>query len=207
MECLLLRNHRILDAQVEKLVYSQVCLLIQIIDEMESQKNCFLVLSMKLSNMDAEQYKSQLQIWELNFTLTLVLSITVILCNINFDVNSSLFNSIIKYLCKYSQAKSLAVFLYPKGGLIKMKTYIYPENLRANVKLWFWSVRDFIIICGGIILSVVILVNFWNVLPFAATACFAFLSLRVDETSIIDYIFNAVKFFLTSQQLYLWRKI
>lgn len=56
------------------------------------------------------------------------------------------------------------------------------------------------------ILSVVILVNFWNVLPFAATACFAFLSLRVDETSIIDYIFNAVKFFLTSQQLYLWRK-
>ena len=87
-----------------------------------------------------------------------------------------------------------------------MKTYIYPENLRANVKLWFWSVRDFIIICGGIILSVVILVNFWNVLPFAATACFAFLSLRVDETAIIDYIFNAVKFFLTSQQLYLWRK-
>ena len=87
-----------------------------------------------------------------------------------------------------------------------MKTYIYPENLRASVKLWFWSVRDFIIICGGIILSVVILVNFWNVLPFAATACFAFLSLRVDETAIMDYLFNAVKFFLTSQQLYLWRK-
>lgn len=76
-----------------------------------------------------------------------------------------------------------------------MKTYIYPENLRANVKLWFWSVRDFIIICGGIILSVVVLVNLWNVLPFAATACFAFLSLRVDETAIMDYIFNAVKFF------------
>ena len=52
-----------------------------------------------------------------------------------------------------------------------MKTYIYPENLKANVKLWFWSVRDFIIICCGIILSVVVLVNFWNVLPFAATAC------------------------------------
>ena len=40
-----------------------------------------------------------------------------------------------------------------------MKTYIYPENLKANVKLWFWNVRDFIIICGGIILSVVVLVN------------------------------------------------
>ena len=161
---------------------------------------------MMRKNMAVEQYRSRRQIWALSYIRTLDLFLIKILCNINFDVNSSLFNSIIKYLCKYSQAKSLAVFLYPKGGLIKLKTYIYPENLRASVKLWFWSVRDFIIICGGIILSVVILVNFWNVLPFAATACFAFLSLRVDETSIIDYIFNAVKFFLTSQQLYLWRK-
>ena len=87
-----------------------------------------------------------------------------------------------------------------------MKTYIYPENLKANVKLWFWNVRDFIIICTGLILSVVVLVNLWNILPISATASYAFLSLRVDETSIIDYIFNAVKFFLTSQQLYLWRK-
>ena len=64
-----------------------------------------------------------------------------------------------------------------------MKTYIYPENLRATVKLWFWNVRDFIIICGGIILS-----------------------LRVDETAIMDYIFNAAKFFLTSQQIFYWTK-
>ena len=87
-----------------------------------------------------------------------------------------------------------------------MKTYIYPENLKANVKLWFWTVRDFIIICTGLILSVVVLVNLWNVLPIAATTSYAFLSLRADETSIIDYIFNAVRFFLTSQQLYFWRK-
>ena len=87
-----------------------------------------------------------------------------------------------------------------------MKTYIYPENLRANVKLWFWSVRDFIIICGGIILSVIVFVNLWNVLPIAATVCYGFLSLRVDDTAIMDYIFNAVKFFVTSQQIYSWRK-
>ena len=87
-----------------------------------------------------------------------------------------------------------------------MKTYIYPENLKANVKLWFWNIRDFIIICTGLILSVVVLVNLWNVLPIAATASYAFLSLRADETLIIDYIFNAVKFFLISQQMYLWRK-
>ncbi len=87
-----------------------------------------------------------------------------------------------------------------------MKTYIYPENLRATVKLWFWNVRDFIIICGGIILSVIVFVNLWNVLPIAATVCYGFLSLRVDDTAIMDYIFNAVKFFVTSQQIYSWRK-
>lgn len=87
-----------------------------------------------------------------------------------------------------------------------MKTYIYPENLRANAKLWLWSVQDFIIICTGIILSAAVLVNLLSVLPVAFTVCFAFLSLRVDETSIMDYIFNAVRFFVTSQQLFLWRE-
>lgn len=57
-----------------------------------------------------------------------------------------------------------------------MKTYIYPENLRAMVKPWFWNVRDFIIICGGIILSVIVFVNLWNVLLIAATVCYRFLN-------------------------------
>lgn len=87
-----------------------------------------------------------------------------------------------------------------------MKTYIYPENLKANVKLWFWNVRDFIIICTGLILSVVVLVNLCNIIPFAVTACYAFVTVRADEMSIMDYLFNAVRFFLTSQQLYFWRK-
>ena len=119
--------------------------------------------------------------------------------------NSSLFYSTIKYSCNYSQANRLAVFLF-KMERDKMKTYIYPENLRATVKLWFWNVRDFIVICGGIILSVIVFVNLWNVLPIAATVCYGFLSLRVDDTAIMDYIFNAVKFFVTSQQTFYWNK-
>ena len=87
-----------------------------------------------------------------------------------------------------------------------MKTYIYPENLRANVKLWFWSVRDLVIICAGRVLSVIVLVNLWNSTPFAVTACYAFVTVRADEMSIMDYLFNAVKFFVASQQLYFWRK-
>ena len=87
-----------------------------------------------------------------------------------------------------------------------MKTYIYPENLRANVKLWFWSVRDFIILCTGIIVSVMVFVNLWNVLPAAATLCYAFLSLRADEASVMDYIMNAFRYFCFSQQEYRWQE-
>ena len=87
-----------------------------------------------------------------------------------------------------------------------MKTYIYPDNLRASVKLWFWSVRDFIIICAGIIISVTVFANFWNVIPAAATICFALISLRADDMSVLDYIINAVKYFLLSQQEYRWKE-
>lgn len=88
----------------------------------------------------------------------------------------------------------------------KLKTYIYPENLRANVKLWFWSVRDFIIICTGVILSVVSLVYLMNILPAAATLCYAFVSFRPDENSILDFILTAFRFFCTSQQEYRWQQ-
>ena len=85
-----------------------------------------------------------------------------------------------------------------------MKTYIYPENLRATVKLWFWNVRDFIIICAGIIVSIMIFAKLWTPVPMAITACYAFLTLRAEDTAILDYMINAVKFFVTSQQLFLW---
>lgn len=87
-----------------------------------------------------------------------------------------------------------------------MKTYIYPENLRSAVKLWFWNVRDFIIICGGIIISIMIFAKLWTPVPLAFTACYAFLTLRAEENSIMDFITNAMKFFVTSQQKFYWTK-
>lgn len=86
-----------------------------------------------------------------------------------------------------------------------MKTYIYPENLRATVKLWFWNVRDFIIISGGIILSVMLFAKLWTPIPIAMTACYAFLTLRTEDTAIMDYMTNAVKYFCLTQQEYFWR--
>lgn len=86
-----------------------------------------------------------------------------------------------------------------------MKTYIYPQNLKSGAKLWLWSIRDFIIICLGLILSVVILTQLWTFLPFAITAAYAFLTIRKEDITVMDYLFCAMKFFVTAQQLYIWR--
>ena len=83
-----------------------------------------------------------------------------------------------------------------------MKTYIYPQNLKARSQLWLWSIRDFLIICLMLILSVVILTQIWSILPFAVTAMFAFLSIRFDDTTIIDYIVCAFRYFVSAQQIF-----
>jgi len=86
-----------------------------------------------------------------------------------------------------------------------MKTYIYPQNLKARSQLWLWSIRDFLIICLMLILSVVILTQIWSFMPFAVTAMFAFLSIRFDDTTIIDYIVCAFRYFVSAQQIFYWK--
>lgn len=87
-----------------------------------------------------------------------------------------------------------------------MKTYIYPENLRSTVKLWFWNVRDFCILCGGIIVAVTLIVKLWTFVPAAAVVCYAFLTFRTEDTAVIDYMVSAVRYFLLTQQAFEWRK-
>ena len=42
--------------------------------------------------------------------------------------------------------------------------------MKAGSRLWLWSIRDFLIIFLGLILSVVLLTQLWTFLPFAVTA-------------------------------------
>ena len=55
------------------------------------------------------------------------------------------------------------------------------------------------------LLSVVILAHTHIFLPAAATLLYAFLSIRLDDTTIIDYLRYAVKFFISTQQYFEWR--
>ncbi len=86
-----------------------------------------------------------------------------------------------------------------------MTQYLYPQNLTAKANLWLWGMRDFIILCIGVLLSVVALVALGWLLPVALTMCFGVLTIRKDELTMLDFMKYAVKYFMTTQQYYEWR--
>jgi hypothetical protein len=83
--------------------------------------------------------------------------------------------------------------------------YIYPDNLRAKATLWLWELRDIGIVGVGALLSVFAMSQLGFILPVVVTAAYAFLSIRVEDTSILDFIRYACAFFITKKQLYEWR--
>ena len=85
-----------------------------------------------------------------------------------------------------------------------MKLYIYPQNLKATANLWLWCLRDFALICVGLLLSLVALTQMGLLLPLALTGTFAFLSIRMEDLTVLDYIRLAAKFTISTQQEYRW---
>lgn len=86
-----------------------------------------------------------------------------------------------------------------------MTHYLYPQNLKATANLWLWSLRDFAILSVAALLSIVILVELSTLIPAAMSLCYGFLTIRMDDTTILDFIRYAVRYFLTTQQYYEWR--
>ena len=75
-----------------------------------------------------------------------------------------------------------------------MTTYLYPQNLKATANLWLWSLRDFAIMSIALLLSILILAQTRIIVPLAVTLCFGFLSIRLEDTTILDFIRYAVKY-------------
>ncbi|MDR0851756.1 MAG: hypothetical protein LBN36_04625 [Clostridiales Family XIII bacterium] len=86
-----------------------------------------------------------------------------------------------------------------------MKTYIYPQNLKAAATLWAWSLRDFTIIGVGILISVVAIAQTGFAVPLAIILTFAFLTIRIEEQTVMDFLKNATRYFITTQQYFEWR--
>ena len=83
-----------------------------------------------------------------------------------------------------------------------MTHYLYPQNLKASANMWFWSLKDFCILGIAALLSILILVELHVLLPAAVTLCYAFLTIRMDDTTIMDFPRYAARYFITTQQYY-----
>ena len=84
--------------------------------------------------------------------------------------------------------------------------YIYPENLKAKPMLWLWELRDVAILGGALLLAVFALVKGGTFVPLVFAAVYAFLSIRVEEASILDFLRYAVRFLFLQPQLFEWRE-
>ena len=84
--------------------------------------------------------------------------------------------------------------------------FIYPENLKAKATLWLWELRDVTIIGVGLLLSILALTQTGLMIPLVVTALYAFLSIRVDESNILDFLRYAVCFLFLKQQYFEWKR-
>ena len=83
--------------------------------------------------------------------------------------------------------------------------YLYPDNLRAKATLWLWELRDIAAIGIGGILAVVAATKLHFLLPAVLLTVYAFLAIRFEDTSILDFLRSACTFFLVKQQHFEWR--
>ena len=93
----------------------------------------------------------------------------------------------------------------PKRRYNLTKQFIYPQNMRASATLWLWSLRDFAVIVIAAFFSALVLATTKILIPAVLTAAFAFLSIRSDETTVLDFLKYAIRYFISTQQYYIWR--
>ena len=86
------------------------------------------------------------------------------------------------------------------------ETYYYPYNLKSQAKLWLWNLRDVAIIGVSLLISILALTQMKFYIPIALTLLYMFLSIRMEDVCILDYIRCGVKYFLLSQQYYEWKE-
>ena len=86
------------------------------------------------------------------------------------------------------------------------KQYIYPQNMRTQAKLWFWNLKDVIILAIALTISVVSWAKLGFILPAALTLGYAFLSIRMDEYSVLVFIRRAWRYFVSTQQHFNWEE-
>ena len=71
--------------------------------------------------------------------------------------------------------------------------------------LFLWRLKDLAVIGTGALLSVIAMSQTGSFLPVIITLVYAFLAIRHEDVSILDFLKYAVKYFFIEQQEYRWR--
>ena len=82
--------------------------------------------------------------------------------------------------------------------------FIYPDNLKAKATLWLWQLRDVAVIGAAFLLSVLALAQAGTMLPLVGTVLYAFLTIQVEGSSVLDFLRRAACFLFLQQQYYEW---
>lgn len=83
--------------------------------------------------------------------------------------------------------------------------YIYPDNLKAAPTLFLWRLKDLAVIGIGALISIFAMVQMGFSIPLAVNLAYVFLAIRFDDTSILDFIKYAARYFFVEQQEFRWR--
>lgn len=84
--------------------------------------------------------------------------------------------------------------------------YIYPDNLKSRATLWLWQLKDLGITGVCAVASVLALTQAGIFFPAVLRAVYAFLTIRFEDASILDFIRYACEFFFIRQQSFEWRR-
>ena len=71
--------------------------------------------------------------------------------------------------------------------------------------LWLWELRDLFILVAAAIIAVLSVPQLGFTPPIIFVAVYAFLTIRFEDYSIMDFLTNACKLFLFKQRVYRWR--
>ena len=86
-----------------------------------------------------------------------------------------------------------------------MTQYLYPQNLTSKSNIWLWGMKDFVILCIAVLISVVLFTWFGWLIPAVLAMIYAFLTIKKDDITVLDFIKHAVRYFMSNQQYYEWR--
>ena len=65
--------------------------------------------------------------------------------------------------------------------------------------------KDFVILCIAVLISVVLFAWFGWLIPAVLAMIYAFLTIKKDDITVLDFIKHAVRYFMSNQQYYEWR--